>query len=246
MTLLFDVRELTPTATADQIGDAIALAAAVDARAVCVLPTMLTVANSLHTQLHAETGAAVPISTVAGWPTGAHHTLVKASEARLSVDSGAQEVTVVLNPAAVAAGDATALLSEAVTLRQAVPSPLLLTLGVDVASLPSDGDAAARQVAAAVQSVVPAGADGITLLRSDGADVAVALCAAVKAVLPPSVGLRVDSAGGASSTVGETGGTIGQAGSTAGVAAKNPQAAENYAAAGVGVLALPDPSSVSG
>ena len=214
MTLLIDVRELNPTATEDEIGDAIALTAATNARAVCVLPTMLATAGKLNNQMHAETGTAVAISTVAGWPTGSHHTLVKASEARLAVDSGAQEVTVVLGPGMVVAGDSNALLSEAVTLRQAVPSPLLLTFGMDVCHL-SDA-----QLIAAVQAVLPASPDGITVLRSDGGEVSTATAAAIQSVLPAGVGLRVDNV-------------------------QHPQTADALAAVGVGVAVMADPAIYS-
>ena len=49
-----------------------------------------------HASLAAGAGAAEVIS-VAGYPTGRHHTLIKASEARLAVQSGASEVWVSLD-----------------------------------------------------------------------------------------------------------------------------------------------------
>lgn len=65
------------------------------------------------------------VIAVAGYPTGRHHSLVKAAEARLAVQSGAAEVWVAVDTLL---GDATSLLSELVTLREACPLPVRLGL----------------------------------------------------------------------------------------------------------------------
>ena len=65
------------------------------------------------------------VIAVAGYPTGRHHSLVKAAEARLAVQSGAAEVWVAVDALL---GDATSLLSELVTLREACPLPVRLGL----------------------------------------------------------------------------------------------------------------------
>ena len=65
------------------------------------------------------------VISVAGYPTGRHHSLVKAAEARLAVQSGAAEVWVAVDALL---GDATSLLSELVTLREACPLPARLGL----------------------------------------------------------------------------------------------------------------------
>ena len=77
-----------------------------------------------HVSLAAGAGAADIIS-VAGYPTGRHHTLIKASEARLAIQSGASEVWVSLD-ASVA--DANAVLSELIAIREACPDPARLGL----------------------------------------------------------------------------------------------------------------------
>ena len=77
-----------------------------------------------HVSLAAGAGAADIIS-VAGYPTGRHHTLIKASEARLAIQSGASEVWVRLD-ASVA--DANAVLSELIAIREACPEPARLGL----------------------------------------------------------------------------------------------------------------------
>ncbi|TVU81392.1 deoxyribose-phosphate aldolase [Corynebacterium aurimucosum] len=78
---------------------------------------------SPHHVLAAE--GAEHVIAVAGYPTGRHHSLVKAAEARLAVQSGAAEVWVAVDAVL---GDVTSLLSELVTLREACPLPVRLGL----------------------------------------------------------------------------------------------------------------------
>ena len=77
-----------------------------------------------HVSLAAGAGAAGIIS-VAGYPTGRHHTLIKASEARLAIQSGASEVWVSLDETVT---DANAVLSELIAIREACPDPARLGL----------------------------------------------------------------------------------------------------------------------
>ena len=77
-----------------------------------------------HVSLAAGAGAADIIS-VAGYPTGRHHTLIKASEARLAIQSGASEVWVSLDASVM---DANAVLSELIAIREACPDPARLGL----------------------------------------------------------------------------------------------------------------------
>ena len=84
-----------------------------------------------HVSLAAGAGAADIIS-VAGYPTGRHHTLIKASEARLAIQSGASEVWVSLDDTLT---DANAVLSELIAIREACPDPARLGLIVPDAPL---------------------------------------------------------------------------------------------------------------
>ncbi|HAT1548598.1 deoxyribose-phosphate aldolase [Corynebacterium sp. HMSC06C06] len=91
---------------------------------------------------HVLAAAQAPhVATVAGYPTGRHHSLIKASEARLAVQSGAAEVWVAVDALL---GDATALLTDLITVREACPQPVALGLIV-----PSSEHAAAAARAAA-------------------------------------------------------------------------------------------------
>lgn len=78
------------------------------------------------TELSASSPSDGPlVAAVVGFPTGRHHSLVKAAEARLAVAEGAEEVW--LTPDA-AVDDANMLLAEFVAVREAVPSPVQLAV----------------------------------------------------------------------------------------------------------------------
>lgn len=101
-----------------------------------------------HVSLAAGVGTADIIS-VAGYPTGRHHTLIKASEARLAIQSGASEVWVSLDETVT---DANAVLSELIAIREACPDPARLGLIVPGAVGTNAADAAAAAVTAAQQA----------------------------------------------------------------------------------------------
>ena len=101
-----------------------------------------------HVSLAAGAGAADIIS-VAGYPTGRHHTLIKASEARLAIQSGASEVWVSLDETVT---DANAVLSELIAIREACPDPARLGLIVPEAVGADAADAADAAVTAAQQA----------------------------------------------------------------------------------------------
>jgi len=100
-----------------------------------------------HVSLAAGAGAAEVIS-VAGYPTGRHHTLIKASEARLAIQSGASEVWVSLDETV---ADANTVLSELIAIREACPDPARLGLIVPEAVGAEAADAADAAVTAAQQ-----------------------------------------------------------------------------------------------
>ena len=101
-----------------------------------------------HVSIAAGAGAADIIS-VAGYPTGRHHTLIKASEARLAIQSGASEVWVSLDETVT---DANAVLSELIAIREACPDPARLGLIVPEAVGADAADAADAAVTAAQQA----------------------------------------------------------------------------------------------
>lgn len=68
--------------------------------------------------------ASVRIISTSGWPTGNHHVLVKAAEARLAVQSGAEGVIFV--PDLGQLDNENALITEIVAVRESVPHPAAL------------------------------------------------------------------------------------------------------------------------
>ncbi|SDM07489.1 deoxyribose-phosphate aldolase [Corynebacterium mycetoides] len=75
------------------------------------------------TRVRAANSGSVPVIAVVGWPGGRHHSVIKAAEARLAVDMGADEVWLVVDPGA--EGD-NEVLADVVAVRQAVDAPVRL------------------------------------------------------------------------------------------------------------------------
>lgn len=102
---------------------------AVDAgvRGVSIPPTLVGAVSPAF-------DAGLLVISTSGAPTGLHHTLVKAAEARLSVQFGVGEIEVAPDPAAVAAGDENALLAEFVAVREGITEQVALTVVVDAAA----------------------------------------------------------------------------------------------------------------
>lgn len=91
------------------------------------------------THVDALADAPVRVVSVAGFPTGRHHRLVKAAEARLAVQSGASEVWIATDPAA---REYNHLLSDFAAFREAVPAPA--QLGLVIGQVSRDVVTAAR------------------------------------------------------------------------------------------------------
>lgn len=109
---------LKPEASADQVAAFVGEAAEIGVAAVCVSPSMVAVAAAANR-------GAVPIATVAGFPSGKHLTEVKALEATLAVAAGAAEIDMVIDIGAALAGDLTAVQRDIAGVRAAVPGAVL-------------------------------------------------------------------------------------------------------------------------
>ncbi|WP_426718684.1 deoxyribose-phosphate aldolase [Corynebacterium auriscanis] len=147
---LLDYTLLKPEATRHDVASLIDAATRLKCMAVCVSPSMLPLAGRAGAE-----GDAAPlrIATVAGFPSGKHASLIKATEARLAVQCGADEVDVVIDVAAAIAEDSNALLSELMTIREAIPRPVVLKVILESAALTE------QQLRVAVRAAVNAGAD---------------------------------------------------------------------------------------
>lgn len=149
-TLLYDA----PTAAINKTCDM--------GEAVCVAPHMVEHASG-------------DIATFAGYPDGKHHMLVKAAEARLAVSQGAELIIAVL-----ANTDEHYVMTECVTLREAVPHPTTLAVVIDTQVM--DAESAVNLAQVLKKSGVDAICTGVTDCREE-------LNPQLAAILP-LVGLR--------------------------------------------------------
>ncbi|MGK2884817.1 MAG: deoxyribose-phosphate aldolase [Rhodococcus sp. (in: high G+C Gram-positive bacteria)] len=115
---------LKPEATPQDVTALIEEGLALGVLAVCVSPSMLPV----------RAGGLV-VAAVAGFPSGKHHSLVKGAEARLAVDQGANEVDMVIDVGAAVAGDYNAVLSDILTVREAMGPTAVLKVIIESAAL---------------------------------------------------------------------------------------------------------------
>ncbi|MBP3089344.1 aminotransferase [Corynebacterium sp. sy017] len=115
---------------------------------VCVEANMLTAT-------HAAQEKGTVVGAWVGYPTGKHHSLVKAAEARLAVQYGATHLVVVLDQAIVQRQDNSALMSELISLREAIPAPAHLGVVVETTML---------EIAQTKNAAVQAAACGIDFL----------------------------------------------------------------------------------
>ncbi len=105
---MIDHTLLAPEATPAQVQELIAEARTLGVYAICVSPSMLPVR-----------APGLVVATVAGFPSGKHHSLVKGAEARFAVEQGAAEVDMVIDVGAALAGDFNAVLTDVITVREA-------------------------------------------------------------------------------------------------------------------------------
>lgn len=100
--------------------------------AVCIPPTYVALAKKLLRD------SGVKVCTVVAFPHGQHLPEVKAFEAKAAVDDGADEVDMVVNVAALRAGDYQCVLSDIRAVREAIdkaPRPIVLKVILECALL---------------------------------------------------------------------------------------------------------------
>ncbi|MFE5283418.1 deoxyribose-phosphate aldolase [Nocardia sp. NPDC056611] len=124
---MIDHTLLSPDATPADVTALVAEARELEVFAICVSPSMLPVR-----------APGLVVATVAGFPSGKHHSLVKGAEARLAVEQGAAEVDMVIDVGAARAGEYGAVLSDIVTVREAVGDRALLKVIIEAAALSDD------------------------------------------------------------------------------------------------------------
>ncbi|WP_167106744.1 deoxyribose-phosphate aldolase [Mycobacterium sp. DL592] len=133
---LVDHTLLKPEATDADVAALVDEAAELGVLAVCVSPSMVATAHKAASG-HPER---LLIATVAGFPSGKHLPTIKATEAALAVDFGADEVDMVIDVGAAIAGDLAAVAADIATVRAAVPDAVLKVIVESAALLSLAGD----------------------------------------------------------------------------------------------------------
>jgi len=103
-------------------------AAELDVYAVCVSPSMVSVAKSSRSLGQA-------IATVVGFPSGKHLSEIKAREATLATAAGAEEIDMVIDIGAALYGDFDAVQTDVAAVRAAIGEPVILKVIVESAAL---------------------------------------------------------------------------------------------------------------
>ena len=133
---------LKPEATSQDVQALVAQAQRLGVYSICVSPSMLPV----------DAGD-VLVATVCGFPSGKHHSAVKAAEAARSVADGADEVDMVIDLGAAKVADWDAVRTDIAAVRAAAPVPTVLKVIIESAALTDD------EIVGACRAAEAAGAD---------------------------------------------------------------------------------------
>ena len=147
---MIDHTLLSPDASREDVQACVDEARALGVKAVCVSPAMLPVRAD-----------GLTVATVAGFPSGKHHALVKAMEGRLAVDQSAVEVDMVIDVGAAIAGLVDEVMADVLTMRDAVPPPTVIKVILETAAIHRalGEEAGDRRVEELCHAVARAGAD---------------------------------------------------------------------------------------
>ena len=146
---LVDHTLLKPEATESDVVRLVDEAAELGAYAVCVSPSMVAVAR--------RSGAPKPIAAVVGFPSGKHLSAIKAEEASLAVEAGADEIDMVIDIGAAVSGDFDAVRADVAAVRAVIGQKIVLKVIVESAALLSI--AGEQALASACRAAADAGAD---------------------------------------------------------------------------------------
>lgn len=146
---LVDHTLLKPEATEADVASTTREARELEVFSVCVSPSMVVAARTYA-------GAALPIATVVGFPSGKHLSAIKAHEAQLAVADGAEEIDMVIDIGAAVSGDIDAVRADIAAVRAAVPEAVLKVIVESAALLDIAGEETLVDVC---RAAVDAGAD---------------------------------------------------------------------------------------
>jgi len=136
---------LKPEATTADVEALVAEGARLGVYSVCISPSFLPV------DLSGAPG--LKVATVCGFPSGKHHSDVKATEAARAVRDGADEVDMVIDVGAAREGRYGDVEADIATVRAAIPAPVVLKVIIESAALTDE------QVVGVCRAAEAAGAD---------------------------------------------------------------------------------------
>ncbi len=142
---LVDHTLLKPEATRADVDALVAEAGTLGVYSICISPSFLPVDVSSVPGLK--------VATVCGFPSGKHHSEIKAAEAARSVADGADEVDMVIDVGAAKEGRFDDVQADIAAVRAAVPAPTVLKVIIESAALTDD------EIVRACQAAEAAGAD---------------------------------------------------------------------------------------
>jgi len=137
---MIDHTLLKPEATAADVAALVAEGVELGVYSVCVSPSMLPV-----------DAQGLKVAVVCGFPSGAHASSVKAAEAALAAENGADEVDMVINLGAAKAGDWDGVQADIAAVRQAIGGRVLKVI-IESAALSDDEIVRACQAAEAARA----------------------------------------------------------------------------------------------
>ena len=149
---------LATDATDEAVSALYAEAADLGTYAICVSPNMLPVGGAWSAlDPDAEETERDPnapkIATVIGFPSGKHHSNIKAVEAARAVTDGADELDMVIDIGMLKAGHPELVEQDIATVRRAAPAPTVLKVIIESAALTDD------EIVQACEAAERAGAD---------------------------------------------------------------------------------------
>jgi len=142
---LIDHTLLKPEATRAAVDALIAEAIELGTYSVCVSPSMLPVS--------VPAGADLKVAVVCGFPSGKHHSSIKAAEAALAIEQGADEIDMVIDVGAAVAGRYDEVQADIALVRASIPAPKVLKVIIESAALSDEA------IVAVCRAAVAAGAD---------------------------------------------------------------------------------------
>jgi deoxyribose-phosphate aldolase len=142
---IIDHTLLKPEATALDVAALVTEGIALGVYSVCVSPSMLP--------LTIPAGSDLKVAVVCGFPSGKHTSHVKATEARESIELGADEIDMVIDVGAAKAGRFDEVQADIAAVRAVIPAPKVLKVIIESAALTD------AEIIAVCQAAAAAGAD---------------------------------------------------------------------------------------